>query len=54
MGGAMKDSKKNFGLGGLVLLEDQSDGKAAGTMMWGGLPNLIWVSFNTAVGYVCP
>ena len=44
MGGTLKDSKKDWGLGGLLLLEDQPDGKAAGTMIWGGLPNLIWVS----------
>ncbi|KAJ4353082.1 hypothetical protein N0V95_003677 [Ascochyta clinopodiicola] len=42
MGGTSKDVKKDWGLGGLLLLEDQSDGKAAGTMIWGGLPNLIW------------
>lgn len=44
MGGTSKDKKKDWGLGGLLLLEDQQDGKAAGTMIWGGLPNLIWVS----------
>ncbi|KAH6622344.1 beta-lactamase/transpeptidase-like protein [Boeremia exigua] len=42
MGGTLKDSKKDWGLGGLLLLEDQPDGKAKGTMIWGGLPNLIW------------
>lgn len=42
MGGTSKDKKKDWGLGGLLLLEDQQDGKAAGTMIWGGLPNLIW------------
>ncbi|KAF2999277.1 hypothetical protein E8E13_003874 [Curvularia kusanoi] len=42
MGGTQKDSVKNWGLGGLLLLQDQADGKAAGTMIWGGLPNLIW------------
>lgn len=44
MGGAAKEVEKDWGLGGLVLLGDQPDGKAAGTMIWGGLPNLIWVS----------
>ena len=44
MGGTSKDSRKDWGLGGLLLLEDQPDGKAAGTMIWGGLPNLIWAS----------
>ncbi|KAF2630465.1 beta-lactamase/transpeptidase-like protein [Macroventuria anomochaeta] len=42
MGGTLKDSKRDWGLGGLLLTEDQPDGKAAGTMIWGGLPNLIW------------
>ena len=44
MGGTDKSQKKDWGLGGLLLLADQPDGKAAGTMIWGGLPNLIWVS----------
>ncbi|KAG9198367.1 hypothetical protein G6514_010211 [Epicoccum nigrum] len=42
MGGAAREVDKDWGLGGLVLLGDQPDGKAAGTMIWGGLPNLIW------------
>jgi hypothetical protein len=44
MGGTEKSVKKDWGLGGLLLAEDQSDGKTAGTMIWGGLPNLNWVS----------
>ena len=50
MGGAAKEVEKDWGLGGLVLLGDQPDGKAAGTMIWGGLPNLIWVS---CIGRTC-
>ncbi|KAF1933623.1 beta-lactamase family protein [Didymella exigua CBS 183.55] len=42
MGGTNKDVKKDWGLGGLLLAEDQPDGKATGTMIWGGLPNLNW------------
>jgi CubicO group peptidase (beta-lactamase class C family) len=42
MGGTSKNTKKDWGLGGLLLLDDQPDGKAAGTMIWGGLPNLVW------------
>ncbi|KAL1650658.1 hypothetical protein SLS61_005910 [Didymella pomorum] len=42
MGGTEKSVKKDWGLGGLLLAEDQSDGKTAGTMIWGGLPNLNW------------
>ena len=49
MGGAAKDLKKDWGLGGLLLTQDQPDGKAAGTMIWGGLPNLIWVSTNVLI-----
>ena len=44
MGGTEKSVKKDWGLGGLLLAEDQSDGKTVGTMIWGGLPNLNWVS----------
>lgn len=47
MGGTQKDQKKDWGLGGLLLLHDQIDGKAAGSMIWGGLPNLTWVSSTT-------
>ncbi|KAF2128551.1 beta-lactamase/transpeptidase-like protein [Dothidotthia symphoricarpi CBS 119687] len=42
MGGTQKDQKKDWGFGGLLLLHDQIDGKAAGSMIWGGLPNLTW------------
>ncbi|KAJ4988663.1 Acyltransferase LovD 2 [Stagonosporopsis vannaccii] len=42
MGGTRKESRKDWGLGGLLLTEDQPDGKAANSMLWGGLPNLIW------------
>lgn len=44
MGGTPKDFKKDWGLGGLLVKDDLPDGKKAGTMIWGGLPNLIWVS----------
>lgn len=44
MGGTPKDLKKDWGLGGLLLMGDAPDGKKEGTMIWGGLPNLIWVS----------
>lgn len=43
MGGVPKDLKKDWGLGGLLVQDDLPDGKANGTMIWGGLPNLIWV-----------
>ncbi|OAL50922.1 beta-lactamase/transpeptidase-like protein [Pyrenochaeta sp. DS3sAY3a] len=42
MGGTPKSIKKDWGLGGLLITKDAPDGKKAGTMLWGGLPNLIW------------
>jgi CubicO group peptidase (beta-lactamase class C family) len=47
MGGTPKEMKKDWGLGGLLLCGDSPDGKKEGTMLWGGLPNLIWVSIST-------
>lgn len=44
MGGTPKDIKKDWGLGGLLVMDDLPDGRKAGTMIWGGAPNLIWVS----------
>lgn len=32
----------NHGLGGNIGLKDEDGGRAAGTMSWGGTPNLIW------------
>lgn len=46
MGGTDKDLVKDWGLGGILLDSDARDGKKAGTMLWGGYPNLIWVSLN--------
>lgn len=42
MGGTSKSVKKDWGLGGILLTSDSPDGKKAGTMIWGGAPNLIW------------
>jgi hypothetical protein len=44
MGGIPKHIKKDWGLGGILIMSDLDDGKKAGTMIWGGYPNLIWVS----------
>jgi hypothetical protein len=44
MGGTSKDIQKDWGLGGILLMSDSDDGKKAGTMIWGGYPNLVWVS----------
>lgn len=46
MGGTSKQVKKDWGLGGVLIMDDAPDGKKAGTMLWGGLPNLIWVSLG--------
>jgi hypothetical protein len=46
MGGTSKQVKKDWGLGGVLIMDDAPDGKKAGTMIWGGLPNLIWVSLD--------
>ncbi|KAF2031442.1 beta-lactamase/transpeptidase-like protein [Setomelanomma holmii] len=42
MGGTPKHIKKDWGLGGVLIMNDAEDGKKAGTMLWGGYPNLIW------------
>ncbi|KAF2639027.1 beta-lactamase/transpeptidase-like protein [Massarina eburnea CBS 473.64] len=42
MGGVSMGVDKDWGLGGLVITQDTPDGKKAGSMFWGGLPNLIW------------
>ena len=42
MGGTSADVKKDWGLGGLLITSDESYGQKAGTMIWGGAPNLRW------------
>ncbi|KAF1915426.1 beta-lactamase/transpeptidase-like protein [Ampelomyces quisqualis] len=42
MGGTPKHVEKDWGLGGILVMGDLDDGKKSGTMIWGGLPNLIW------------
>ncbi|KAF2263886.1 beta-lactamase/transpeptidase-like protein [Lojkania enalia] len=42
LGGTPPDIKDDWGLGGLMLTSDAPDGKRAGTMIWGGYPNLAW------------
>jgi hypothetical protein len=42
MGGTPKHVTKDYGLGGVLIMSDAPDGKKAGTMLWGGYPNLIW------------
>ncbi|QSZ29636.1 hypothetical protein DSL72_004152 [Monilinia vaccinii-corymbosi] len=40
--GLAKDTKVDYALGGMVVLEDIRGGRRNGTMHWGGLPNLAW------------
>ena len=42
MGATPREAPKSWGLGGLLILADCPDGRKAGTMIWGGLPNLLW------------
>ncbi|KAF1946994.1 beta-lactamase/transpeptidase-like protein [Clathrospora elynae] len=42
LGSTSKSEIKSWGLGGIVLMGDSPDGKKVGTMIWGGLPNLVW------------
>ncbi|KAF2012474.1 beta-lactamase/transpeptidase-like protein [Aaosphaeria arxii CBS 175.79] len=42
MGGLPKDIKKDWGLGGLLVCGDVPNEMKENTMIWGGLPNLIW------------
>ena len=46
MGAMPWGSEKTWGLGGMLLMEDPPGyhGRGKGTMGWGGLPNLLWVS----------
>ena len=34
--------KVNWGLGGMMVLEDEATGRTSGTLSWSGLPNLLW------------
>jgi hypothetical protein len=35
-------TKVNWGLSGMMVLEDEATGRIRGTMSWSGLPNLLW------------
>jgi hypothetical protein len=44
MGGTSKSVKKDWGLGGILILDEAEDSSfEPGTLLWGGYPNLIWV-----------
>lgn len=38
------ETKINFGIGGIVTLEDIVGARRSGSLSWSGLPNLYWVS----------
>ncbi|KAH8733233.1 beta-lactamase/transpeptidase-like protein [Phaeosphaeriaceae sp. PMI808] len=42
MGSTPLNVKKDWGLGGILILADLETGKKSGAMIWGGLPNLLW------------
>ncbi|KAL8728318.1 MAG: hypothetical protein Q9166_005461 [cf. Caloplaca sp. 2 TL-2023] len=43
LGGLPGEMKKDYGLAGLLLLEDLPDSRRSGTLTWGGMPNLTWI-----------
>lgn len=43
MGGMPVDTQKDWGLAGLLVLDDLPGWRGNGTMTWGGTPNLTWV-----------
>ncbi|KAK5634653.1 hypothetical protein RRF57_010366 [Xylaria bambusicola] len=42
MGGMPMATKKDWGLGGMLVMEDLPDWRQKGVMTWGGTPNLTW------------
>jgi hypothetical protein len=43
LGNLKQEAQKDWGLGGILSMDD-IDGKAKGTLVWGGMPNLLWVN----------
>ncbi|TVY44866.1 Acyltransferase LovD [Lachnellula cervina] len=35
-------TRVNWGLGGMMVLEDEETGRTSGTLSWSGMPNLLW------------
>lgn len=42
MGGLPKSTNADWGIGGLLTMEDLPTGRKKGSIAWGGLPNLTW------------
>lgn len=49
MGAMPTETRKDWGLAGLLLLDDLPGWRSKGTMWWGGAPNLSWVSCTFTV-----
>ena len=43
MGGLPEGTEQNWGLGGLLIMNDVEGWRRKGTLTWGGMPNLTWV-----------
>jgi CubicO group peptidase (beta-lactamase class C family) len=41
-GGLPEGTKRDWGLGGLLVMQDLEGWRSKGTMSWGGMPNLTW------------
>lgn len=53
LGALPPGSKKDWGFGGILLMEDVKGGRRSGTVAWGGIPNVVWVScFFRSIGVV--
>ena len=44
LGGLPLGTQTDWGLGGLLICSDLENSTRKGTMTWGGMPNLVWVS----------
>jgi CubicO group peptidase (beta-lactamase class C family) len=53
MGGLPEGTERNWGLGGLLVMEDLAGWRRKGTLTWGGMPNLTWVCNNALVRFLC-
>lgn len=49
LGGLPLGTEKDWGLGGLLLLEDLPNWRRKYSMTWGGMPNLSWVSHSASL-----
>lgn len=53
LGDMPSEARKDWSLGGMLLLDDIPGGRNKGTLTWGGTPNLTWVSVSqTAIQHI--